>query len=532
MPPVSDLFSRSRVWAPRVGPLHGSRWIYAVVATLLLAVFVGVGLFFVGAIGFVLAATLAGLGAFALRNERRTAAALARSSERLQLLHQIDRALIAATAPAEIAEAVLPRLRDLLGVPRVIVNLFDLAAGEVEWLAAVGRRQLHVGPGVRFPLRLTGDLDGLRRGELQVIDTASLPRDSHTEALLASGIHTYMVVPMIVGSELIGAVSFGGASSAFSADQVSIAQEVAAQLAIALAQARLLERVQRQAEELERRVEERKLELKSANAPLPSEIVGRRRAEEEAERANPAKSDFLSRMSPELRTPLNGIIRFPQLLELEVQGAEQRESVDHILKGGRHLLGLINEVLDLACIEAGKLAMSTESVLIDEVLRAAVDLIRPQAANRSIKVIEAGSADRYVTADRQRLQQVLLNLFSNAVKYNKEGGTIRAACEDGPPGRMCLTVTDTGGGIGLGMMDRLFKPFDRLGAEQTAIEGTGLGLALSQRLVEAMGGTLTVKSTVGEGTTFTAELQRADGPPAEHEAALVSDVRAGAAADA
>jgi len=157
MPPVSDLFSRSRVWAPRVGPLHGSRWIYAVVATLLLAVFVGVGLFFVGAIGFVLAATLAGLGAFALRNERRTAAALARSSERLQLLHQIDRALIAATAPAEIAEAVLPRLRDLLGVPRVIVNLFDLAAGEVEWLAAVGRRQLHVGPGVRFPLRLMGD---------------------------------------------------------------------------------------------------------------------------------------------------------------------------------------------------------------------------------------------------------------------------------------------------------------------------------------------------------------------------------------
>jgi len=531
MPPVSDLFSRSRVWAPRVGPLHGSRWIYAVVATLLLAVFVGVGLFFVGAIGFVLAATLAGLGAFALRNERRTAAALARSSERLQLLHQIDRALIAATAPAEIAEAVLPRLRDLLGVPRVIVNLFDLAAGEVEWLAAVGRRQLHVGPGVRFPLRLMGDLDRLRRGELQVIDTASLPRDSHAEALLASGVRTYMVVPMIVGSELIGAVSFGGVSSEFSADQVGIAQEGAAQLAIALAQARLLERVQRQAEELEQRVAERTLELKSANEQLQSEIADRRRAEEDAERANRAKTDFLSRMSHELRTPLNSIIGFAQLLELEVEGAEQRESVDHVLKGGRHLLGLINEVLDLACIEAGKLAMSTESVLIDEVLRAAVDLIRPQAANRSITIIEAGSADLYVTADRQRLQQVLLNLFSNAVKYNKEGGTIRVACGDGPPGRVSLTVTDTGGGIGFEMMDRLFKPFDRLGAEHTAIEGTGLGLALSLRLVEAMGGTLSATSTVGQGTAFTVELQAANGNPLRDEATLAAGVSDGGASD-
>jgi len=483
------------------------------------------------ALGFALAATLAGLGGLAFRNERRTAAALARASERLKLLHQIDRALIAAKAPAEIAEAVLPRLRDLLGVPRAIVNLFDLAAGEVEWLAAVGRRQLHVGPGVRFPLRLMGDLEGLRRGELQVIDTASLPRDSHAEALLASGVHTYMVVPMIVGSELIGAVSFGGAPSAFSAEQVSIAQEVAAQIAIALVQARLLERVQRQAAELEQRVEERTRELQSANEQLQGEIADRRRAEDEAERANRAKSDFLSRMSHELRTPLNGVIGFAQLLELEVQGAEQRESVDHILKGGRHLLGLINEVLDLARIEAGNLAMSPEPVLVNEVVRAAVDLIRPQAANRSIEIVEAVPADRYVTADRQRLQQVLLNLLANAVKYNKEGGTVRVACEDGPSGRLRLTVTDTGGGVGPEMMDRLFKPFDRLGAEHTAIEGTGLGLALSHRLVEAMGGALSATSTVGQGTTLTVELQTADDRPARDAAALGAEARDSGASD-
>lgn len=467
------------------------------------------------ALGVVLAATLAGLGA---RKQRRTAAALARSSERLQLLHEIDRALIAAKAPSEIAEAVLPRLRDLLGVPRAIVNLFDLAAGEVEWLAAVGRRNLHVGPGVRFPLRLMGDLEGLRRGEPQVVDTAALPQDSHTEALLASGVHSYMVVPMIAGGELIGAVSFGGAPSAFSTEQLSIAQDVGAQLAIALVQARLLERVQRQAEELEQRVEKRTLELTSANTRLQAEILERRRAEEEAARANRAKSEFLSRMSHELRTPLNGIIGFAQLLELEVEGAEQRESVDHILKGGRHLLGLINEVLDLARIEAGRLAMSPESVLLDEVVRAAVDMIRPQAASRRVKIVEAVPADRYVTADRQRLQQVVLNLLSNAVKYNKDGGSVQVACEDGTPGRVRLTVTDTGAGIEPAMMDRLFKPFDRLGAERTAIEGTGLGLALSHRLVEAMGGALSASSMVGHGTTFTVDLQTAEGQAAHDEA--------------
>jgi len=214
-------------------------------------------------------------------------------------------------------------------------------------------------------------------------------------------------------------------------------------------------------------------------------------------------------MSHELRTPLNGIIGFAQLLELEVQGAEQRESVEMILKSGRHLLDLINEVLDIARIEAGKLALSLEPVLVSEVVAAALDMLRLEAATKRIEVVVT-VLEGYVMADRQRLQQVVLNLLSNAMKYNRAGGVVRVSCEADPSGRVRLSVSDTGRGIAPEMMGRLFKPFDRLGAEQTGIEGTGLGLVLSHHLVEAMGGSLSAASEIGQGTTFTVELRRAE----------------------
>ncbi|MEX2146846.1 MAG: ATP-binding protein [Candidatus Rokuibacteriota bacterium] len=431
---------------------------------------------------------------------------LGQYARRLDILHEIDRAVIAAEAPAAIAEAALRRLRDLLGVPRAIVNLFDLEAGEVEWLAAVGRRRAHLGPGVRFSLSLMGDVEALRRGELQVIDVDTLSGSPEVEALLGSGVHVYMVVPMIAGGELIGGLSFGGAPGQFPAEHIGIAQEVAAQLAIAIAQARLYERVRRQAAELEARVQERTLELSAANEQLEQQIAERRRAEDDADRANRAKSDFLSRMSHELRTPLNGIIGFAQLLELDVKGAEERESVAHILKGGRHLLALINEVLDIARIEAGKLSISLEPVSVSDVVCSALDLVRPQAALRGVRLPATMPSDRYVTADRQRLQQVLLNLLSNAVKYNRDEGEVAVSCDENAEGRVRLTVSDTGTGIGPELLGRLFTPFDRLGADQTGIDGTGLGLALSKRLVEAMGGLIHVESG-HHGTAFTIELE-------------------------
>ena len=246
-----------------------------------------------------------------------------------------------------------------------------------------------------------------------------------------------------------------------------------------------------------------------------------RRAKDEAEQAqavaedaNRAKSEFLSRMSHELRTPLNAILGFAQLLELDAVEAEQRESIEQILKAGRHLLDLINEVLDIARIEAGRLQLSAEPVQAGDLIREARDLVQPLASEEGITLDTRHAVDymRFVVADRQRLKQVILNLLTNAIKYNRPNGAVTVACERAGADRVRINVSDTGRGIPTEMMSRLFVPFDRLGADQSEVEGTGLGLALSQRLTEAMGGTLGVESVVGRGSTFWVELPLTEDP--------------------
>ena len=243
-----------------------------------------------------------------------------------------------------------------------------------------------------------------------------------------------------------------------------------------------------------------------------------REAQEEAERANHAKSDFLSRMSHELRTPLNAILGFGQLLEIDSPTPRQREKLSHIIHGGNHLLGLINEVLDISRIESGKMELTLEDVAVADVVNEAAALIQPLAAQRNVRIgrcVGIGSG-RAVRADRQRLNQVVLNLLSNAVKYNRPGGTVSIDCEAASrAGWLRLAVSDSGVGIAPEDLGRLFTPFERLGAEHSKVEGTGIGLALSKRLVEAMGGEIGVESTPGRGSTFHLELPTADVLPAE-----------------
>ena len=232
-------------------------------------------------------------------------------------------------------------------------------------------------------------------------------------------------------------------------------------------------------------------------------------AQAEAERANAAKSEFLSRMSHELRTPLNAILGFGQLLEMQPQTPRQRENVSHILKGGKHLLDLINEVLDIARIESGKLELTLAAINVAEVFAEAAALIQPLAAKRNVHVGQCvgRACAGAVQADRQRLNQVVLNLLSNAVKYNRPGGTVSISCEPATPaGFLRLAVSDTGPGIAPADLGKLFVPFERLGAGGSGVEGTGIGLALSKRLVEAMGGTIDVESVPGRGSTFYMEL--------------------------
>ena len=238
-----------------------------------------------------------------------------------------------------------------------------------------------------------------------------------------------------------------------------------------------------------------------------------RLAREAAEQSNLAKSEFLSRMSHELRTPLNSVIGFSQLLQMGELSQKQSQNVNYILKAGEHLLNLINDVLDIARIESGRSGISLEPVEVAATLRECLELIEPMAAQRQISINMGDSLEetRYVMADAQRLRQVLLNIMTNAVKYNKHQGSISLSCEQ-LGNRLRINVSDTGPGIAPGKLAKMFTPFERLGAEQTGVEGTGLGLALCKHLMEVMHGTIGVMSRMGEGTTLWVEFGISENP--------------------
>jgi PAS domain S-box-containing protein len=240
-----------------------------------------------------------------------------------------------------------------------------------------------------------------------------------------------------------------------------------------------------------------------------------REAKDDAEGANRAKSEYLSRMSHELRTPLNSILGLGQLLQMERLPPSAADCVDRIVSAGRHLLALINDALDISRIEEGRQSLSIEPLHVCDPLIEALDLIAPIAREREIEIVRDlhGGLFRFVLADYQRLKQVFLNVVTNAVKYNRTRGSVRVSFASGPGDHLRVRIADTGPGLSPEQIAKVFQPFERLAADRTEIEGTGLGLALSRALIEAMGGEIGVEeSLVGGGTVFYVDLVLTDKP--------------------
>jgi signal transduction histidine kinase len=406
-------------------------------------------------------------------------AALARHAERLRIVHEIDRAIIAAEAPQAIAGAVIRPLRELLGVPRAIVNLFDLEAGEVQWLAAAGRHRTWTGPGVRYSIRLMGDVAALKRGEPQVIDTQTLPPGPETQALLASGVKVYMAMPMIAGGELIGALSFGGEQASFPEEQMLIAREAATQLAIAIAHARLFERVKRSAEQLEIRVRERTAALEAANKELES---------------------FSYSVSHDLRSPLRAIDGFSRMLledHAATLDAEGRRLLGVIRDNSRKMGVLIDELLEYSRL--GRKQLSNADIDMQRMVEEVIAEL--PASGGSAPRLQLGDLPA-ARGDATLLKQAWANLLANAVKFSarRERPVIEVSGrENGAQYVYC--VKDNGAGFDMRYIEKLFNVFQRLHREDE-FEGTGVGLAIVQRVIARHGGRVWAEGAVDAGAAF------------------------------
>ncbi len=403
-------------------------------------------------------------------------------------------------------------------VPMAAVSLID---SQRQWLkASYGLPRNECPRGESFCTRAI-ETDGV----MVIPDTAADPRFAHHPMVIGPArVRFYAGAPLRtkdgyrLGTLCIVDVEprpFGAEEEASLAD---LAAMVVDELDLRLLAGHLHREVEgsrQQRGTLEQQVEHRTAELLRANKTLRAEIARRQKSEalqqhakEEAEKANRAKSEFLSRMSHELRTPLNAILGFGQILQAQVPSDAHRDCTTHIVNAGRHLLGLINEVLDISRIEAGRVELTVEPVRMAETVGETLDLIRPLADEHGITVELAAKAcvKEIALMDRQRFKQVLLNLLSNAVKFSPEGSRVTLDCRTVRGKRVRLCVRDNGPGIPPEKLERLFVPFDRLDAEHSGVPGTGLGLTLSKHLTEAMNGTLGVKSVVGKGSMFWVEL--------------------------
>jgi PAS domain S-box-containing protein len=423
--------------------------------------------------------------------EQRAHAEADAARERISQLLALTDVALAHHGLDKLLDELLGRLRQFLALDTAAVLLLD-----DDGIALVARAAKGLAEEVEsgFSVPLGKGFAGRVAAERRPVVIVDLDQEHVVNPLLrAQGIHSLLGVPLLVDGRAIGVLQVGSlARRDFGEPDVQLLQLVGDRVALAIERARLFE-----AEQV---------------AHAAAEV-----ARVEADQANRAKSEFLSRMSHELRTPLNAILGFGQLLDRDLLEESQRKDAQHILKAGRHLLELINEVLEISRIEAGELARTPQPVPRAETIREVMALVGPLAGERGVRLaagVAGVSEDCHVYADRQRLRQVLLNLLSNAIKYNRADGSVDISCQSRDGKRIRTLIADTGIGIDPEGLAGLFEPFERLGAEHSDIEGTGLGLTLSKRLVEAMGGSISVDSTSDQGTTFAVELEAADSPHA------------------
>jgi signal transduction histidine kinase len=414
-----------------------------------------------------------------------------RHGKRLEILHKIDAAIVGRETPEALAGAAMQSIREVLDVARVVVSLVDPAAGKARRLAAASRQRTDVGPGVDLPLAFLGDVEALRRGESQLVASNELPAGPERDALLATGVRYRMVMPMIAGGELLGALSFGGPEPHFPADQLAVASEIATQLSVAMSQARLYQKIKRQADELEARVRERTAQLEAANRELEA---------------------FSYSVSHDLRAPLRHIDGFADLLR-ESHGAQLGE------EGARHLAVITDSVRQMGRLIDDLLAFSRMARV--EMRQGRVDMgalatavSRELARHAPQRVVEWQIPPLpEVGGDEAMLRQVWVNLLANALKYTgkRERAKIEVRCQ-AVDGELEFSVHDNGAGFDQKYAGKLFGVFQRLHHAEE-FEGTGVGLASVRRIVARHGGRTWAHGRLDEGAViyFTLPLAQEQG---------------------